>query len=436
MIKKFDTLYARDSKGKILQWNIEVKSSTQVDIMASYGEYNGAQVITWQRDIQGKNIGKSNETNAYEQAILEAESKIRLQKKRGYMTLIEAKMLPVMENGSRPKNFNISDIDILGNLELFLPKNRTDADGDVKPMKAQQYYRSKKDWIDPTGELWDDRKYYYLRNPNVKKEAGSIITKFPCMAQPKINGVRATIKLVDGKAIIKSKEGKQYKVSHIERYLENNPEIFNLDYNEFILDGELYIHGELLQDIGSAINKANLNTPRIIFILFDLAIEDVTNLDRWTIIKETIKPILDKTLSSPIQPITTYKVGNDEQAQIVTDKFIAQGYEGSIFRQFSGEYAFGKRPQDMTKLKRTISSEFKIIDVVSQDKDSTKGNFVCITREGLRFEVNPKGDDAFKKEVLRNRSSYIGKNLTCSFYEWTKDMKPFHILDNTVRDYE
>jgi len=426
MIKTFDTLYSRDSKEKILQWKIEVQSGSQVDISISYGEYNGAQVLTWQRNIKGKNIGKANETNAYEQAIADAESKIRLQKKRGYMSIEDLGVEQVL---------TLNPAYLEDTLKLHLPKNRTDAQGDVKPMKAQQYYRSKKDWLAPDGTVWDDRKYYYLQNPKVKKEKNSIITKFPCMAQPKINGVRNTVKYTD-RAIMKSKEGKEYNVSHINDFFNMNPDIFDYNGMELILDGELYIHKELLQNIGSAINKPNLNTPRVTFILFDIAIEGKTNVERWNIIKEHIKPKLENHLNCPIEIIKTIQVTNDVVAQLATDMFITQGYEGTIFRQFTGHYAFGKRPQDMTKLKRTISSEFKIIHIEPQEKDDSKGNFVCITKTGLRFSVNPKGDDAFKREVLRNSSNYIGKMLTCSFYEWTAEGKPFHILDNTVRDYE
>lgn len=444
MNKKFDTLYARDSKSKVLEWTIEVQSNgSQVDIKMAYGEYKGAKALRWQRDIQGKNIGKANETNAYEQAVLQVESTIRLKKKKGYLSLDEAQQQFLKEDKIEVKaSFTFRNItedtrdSLLLALEQYLPKNRTDADGNVKPMKAQQYYRSKKNWTDPYGVVWSDRKYFYLLNPTELKEPKAIITKFPCMGQPKINGVRCTIQIIEGKVVIKSKEGKIYNVAHIVDFLNINIDIFNYEGTNIVLDGELYIHGELLQDIGSAINKPNLNTPRIVLILFDIAIENETNLNRWKAIKFHIKPKLDSHLNCPIQLITTIKIEGDAGAQAMTDTWINQGYEGSIFRQFDGEYAFGKRPQAMTKLKRTISHEFIIVDIVPQDKDSSKGNFICITAEGARFAVNPKGTDMFKREVLYKRESLIGERLTCNFYEWTKDKLPFHILNNTIRNYE
>lgn len=441
MTYKFDTLYARDSKGKVLQWNIEVQNNNgQVDIRMSYGEYNGGQQLKWQRDIQGKNIGKANETNAWEQAIKDAESAIARHKKKGYMTLEEVKALPVFDTPALVSKFRVLTDDPRDETHILLdkklPKYRVDADGDVKPMKAQQYYRSKKDWVAPDGTKWSDRKYYYLLNPHVKKEVGAIIATFPCMAQPKINGVRCTIKLVDNKPLLKSKEGLEYKVAHINDFLTINNDIFSYEGIDLVLDGELYIHGELLQDIGSAIDKPNLNTPRVVFKIFDLAIEDKTNLERWNIIKDHIKPKLDIHINCPIELVKTTRLNKDEDAQAFTDICIAQGYEGIILRDFKALYGFGKRPVTMTKLKRTISREFKIVDIIPQTVDNTKGNFTCITAKGLRFDVNPNGTDEYKRYLLENKHEFIGKNLTCDFYEWTKDSKPLHIISCTVRDYE
>lgn len=438
MNHKFDTLYARDSKGKVLKWDIEVQNNGQIDIKVSYGEYNGSQALRWQRDIQGVNIGKSNETNPYEQAVKECKSKIARQKKKGYMTLEEVKNLAPKEGEA---NFlaGFTTTEIL--LNKYLPKNRTDAGGNVKPMKCQQYYRSKKDketktWVDLNGKEWLDRKYYYLQNPYVAKETGALITKFPCYGQPKFNGVRALIFLQDNQVTITSKEGDIKVVAHINDFFNLNTDIFTYEGIDLVLDGELYIHGELLQDIGSAINKPNLSTHSVTFQLFDLAIEGVTNADRWSIIKEHIKPKLEQHINCPIEISRTVLIKNDAQAQAFTDKCIEQGYEGAIFRQPTSMYGFGKRPVTITKLKRSISSEFKIIDIVPQKKDRTKGQFKCITKEGLHFDVNPMGNDAYKRSLLSNRNNIIGKALQCSFYEWTKDLKPFHIIENTIRDYE
>jgi len=422
---KFPTLYARDSKGKILQWKIEVlETGLQVDIKKSYGEFNGGQALRWQRNIQGKNIGKANETSPLEQAIFQVESEIKTKKDKGYMSIEDIGIYE--ENGI---------INLFDYLNTNLPKFRQDAKGGVKPMKAQQYYRSAKNWLAPDNTIWEDRKYYYLKNPYVEKEPKSIITKFPAIAQPKINGVRCTLEMIENKAEMKSKEGLSYNIPHILDYMNLNSDLFNYNGIDLILDGELYIHGEPLSEISSAVKKVSLITQRLEFRLFDLAIPDKTQIERWNIIKE-LKAIFESNLHCPINVIRSFVVRNDKEAQTITDKFIEQGYEGSIFRSMDAEYKFGSRPVTMTKLKRCISAEFKIIGITPQEKDPTKGNFVCITKGGLNFDVDPKGCEDYKREVLDNKQNYIGKNLTLTFYEWTEDKKPFHILEAVVRDYE
>ena len=420
----FPTLYARDSKGKILQWNIQiVTTGMQVDIRKSYGEFDGAQALRWQRNIQGKNIGKSNETSPSEQARLICESNIKRKKDKGYMSLVD---LDILIDG---------DEDLELTLNKKLPKYREDASGDVKPMKCQQYYRSKKNWTAPDGSLWDDRKYYYLKNPYVEKEPKSIITKFPCMCQPKINGVRATIKIDGNQAKIKSKEGLTYRIPQILDYCNMNIDLFQYKGIDLVLDGELYIHGEPLSEISSAVKRASLITQRVVFILFDLAIPVATQTQRWKLIK-LLREQFNNSLNCPIQVISTYMINNDKEAQTITDKFISQGYEGSIFRNPTSEYKFGSRPMTMTKLKRTISHEFTITNIVAQEKDSTLGNFQCLSSKGDTFLVTPKGTEEYKRELLKKKISYKGKKLTCTFYEWTVDMKPYHVIDNIVRDYE
>lgn len=424
MNNTYPTLYSRDLKGTIIKWNIEVQNNnSSVDIKTSYGELEGKQTLSWKRNIQGKNIGKVNETTPFEQACNEAESTIKRKKDNGYMSYEEVKT-----------EFNIIiPVSLHHDLELFLPKIKTDALGATKPMKCQQYYRSKKDWVAPDGSIWEDRKYYYLANPYVKKSKDAIITKFPCIGQPKINGVRATIQLIDGKTKILSKEGKEYIIPQLLDYFNANLSFFK--NGTIVFDGELYIHGELLQDIASAVKKVSLMTQRVIFVLFDLAIPDILQMSRWEMVKE-YRNNFNQNINCPIQVIRTFNINNDNDAQVFTDKCIDEGYEGAIFRNLNNKYAFGGRPTTITKLKRTISREFKIINIVAEEVDPTLGMYECITKEGKAFTVTAKGTKSFKKELLFTPLSYIGKNLSVTFYEWTKDMIPFHIVDNSIRDYE
>ena len=434
MIKNFPELYSRDSTGKILTWKIEIRDTLEgVKITSMYGEYYGKKAVSDYLILQGKNLGKSNETTPFEQAILEAESTFKLHQKKGYKSAEDLKInLPNDEN---------YDTSLYHSLDLKLTQYRTDKNEVLKPMLCQQYYRSKKDWIDPYGEVWEDRKYYYLMNPYVKKEKDSIIIKFPCILQPKINGIRciADISLLDDNinVVMTSKEGNEIKVPHIEAALKKlGKEIFTKFNKASIkLDGELYIHGMLLQDIKSCITKFNLNTYGITYQVFDLAIENNTNIKRVQALNMIKKLLSDDVFSnSPIYIVFSTIVNNDTEVQHDTDTYINMGYEGSILRDPNGLYEFGKRPKCMVKLKRPTYNSFLIVDIIPQEKDPNKGLFVCKTEEGLEFLVTPKGNDEFKILLLATKDLFINKMLYCTFYEYTKDNKPFHIIYNKVKN--
>lgn len=419
-----EKLYKKDSKGKVLEWF--AKESGVNDILMSSGELNGLKSISWRKNIKGKNIGKSNETTDKEQVLKDIESLYNDKKKKGY------KSIPNLKESFGDLYHQVTLEDFLLH---SLPNDNTTEEGNLKPMLCQQYYRSKKDWKAPDGKVYKDRKYYYLQNPNIVKEKGAIIMNFPCLIQPKINGVRATIQLISGKVTILSKEGLEYNLPHISSIFESLPEVFD---NNTIFDGELYIPDEPLQVITSAVKLYNLNSPRIEYHVFDLAIPDVTFIERFKLLKEKISFIhhLMGSLSTNLVQVRTFKVSNDATVQQMTNKYIEEGYEGSILRDENGLYHFGKRPQCITKLKRLIDEEFKIISVRSQEKDPSLGMFVCETKDKIQFTVNPTMSEAEKRNVLLNSKDFIGKLVTCKFYEYTEEGKPFHIVDNIIRDYE
>ena len=92
MKKSYTTLYSKKATNKILEWNIKVEKNKDksAKIIIKYGQQNG-KIITNERIItEGKNIGKSNETTPYEQAILEATSKWNQKKNRnGYVEILK-----------------------------------------------------------------------------------------------------------------------------------------------------------------------------------------------------------------------------------------------------------------------------------------------------------------------------------------------------------
>lgn len=418
-MRTFDNLYARDSKGNINTWSILIAgTSTGAKISIEEGLLDGKQTQTNKDVMKGKNLGKMNATTPYEQAESEAQSRWEKKKKQGYKSLEDL------------------GIDSVDDLEEALPMDRTDANGISKPMKAQPYYKVTSQTIG--GKV-------------VKTKTNIPVIKFPCLGQPKLNGFRVMarweetiqdkgtlLETVTEGVVFRSKEGLRYIVcEHIEAEFTKTM-FLNCDTQKYDLafDGEMYIHGEILSEIASAVKKRNPKTILLKFYIFDLAIENVKQQERLQRLKDIIEYEEGSRDLNNIIRVKHWIIKNNEEAQELTDKWITEKYEGGIFRCPKAYYAFGKRPQTMTKLKRSEDKEFIIVDVKGGDNTPDLAVFVCVQEEGLQFDCTPEGSEEVKREYLANKHKYIGKMLTIRFFERTKDNKPFHAIGVTVRDYE
>lgn len=401
-IKTFPTLYSKNSNGKVIEWNISVSENEfgQGVITKQSGLYGTSLTNTPNVYIikKGKNIGKTNETTIIQQAIAEAQSFWEHKLNReGYV------------EPPKSKEDNLP-MDSLAELELNITV-KTDSDGLVKPMKAQPFYN--------------------------KKTNKAIIT-FPCLGQPKINGVRAMVYWYNDDVVIKSKNGQNYNIEHIKKdyreiYLAGNIS------KDIIFDGELYIPNTIVATIAgicktSILNKnPHIDIPKLQHYVFDLAV-DLPQSSRIAILEDIRDEHSD--LNSIVY-ITTSLINSVEDAESFTDACIDEGHEGGIFRNQDTLYQYGKRPRTMTKLKRKFSQEFLIVDVVPMNANPELGMFKCMNDlNELTFEVMPEGTHIQKAEYLKNKNSYIGKQLTVEYRERTITKKPFHAVGIAIRDYE
>ena len=88
----------------------------------------------------------------------------------------------------------------------------------------------------------------------------------------------------------------------------------------------------------------------------------------------------------------------------------------------------------MVKLKKKLSQEFLIVNVIPMDKRPSLGQFVCkndLTDD--TFTVVAEGTHVKKAEYLKNRKELVGQYLTVEFYERSVNKLPFHAVGITVR---
>ena len=420
-----NTLYARGIKGEILKWSINVNSNTDdCYIISKAGQLGGTMTVFTSATIQGTNLGKRNATTSYQQANKEMLSQIERKRKKGYKSLEDLHIKLSIEDTTNAK-YDI--LTLYCNLDTILPKYNTDASNAIKPMKCQPF-----------------RLNYF---------------KYPCIGQPKINGVRGVVMWIvkqDGLfteecCVIKTKEGLEYKVKQITDWFTNN--VFNdISNRSLVFDGEVYCAGEPVTSIGGAArNSSNPIHSRLQFICFDLSIEDIDQGHRTTIL-DTIFKEFDEVSQSvpgyhfklthlPVVYLCHRNIYDDHDAQEYAKSCIGLGYEGCVIRNYEAMYCFGQRPTTMMKIKQFTIEEFTIIDIIpfnddTEDEDSKVGQgckFILINNDGRgeQFTCNPIGNYEKRIQYLKDKDKYITHKCQVKFYERTINNLPFHA--NVVR---
>lgn len=424
-VKRSEHLYSRNSAGRVLEWVIFVEEYSDPDISRDYiykiSTYSGlfgtalSNVPSTYIVRLGKNLGKANATTALEQALKEAEAKFEYKIKRNnYYTLSSL--------GITKTPPNLNEIDF----EKVLDTSTT-SEGFYIPMKAQPFWKTKK----------------------VKGESTLVPRiKFPCIGQAKINGYRVTVnyRFAENEVHLLSKKGVRYNIPHIENaykkvYKELYENLGEIAY-DVVIDGEMYIKGYILSDITSACSstvkgQGNNLTTMLTHYIFDICDTNLIQEHRTDFIENDLARIINYENLTSLKVVMSTPIENVQKAEQFTDACIAEGDEGGIFRDKNAVYKPGKRPMTMVKLKRNKSKEFKIVDVIGWEKNPNLGVFVCkndLTSD--TFEVTPEGTASVRAEYLKNKSNYIGKELTVEYRERTVNKIPFHAVGIVVRDYE
>ena len=260
--------------------------------------------------------------------------------------------------------------------------------------------------------------------------------KYPCYVQPKIDGVRITCRMVDGKIEMFTRRGKPFTLmTHIEDELIK---IFNnLERGEtFYLDGELYSDTLTFQELAGIVRRSSNDEEilkqihYVVFDCFDLNKPNWDWLDRWESIYHSITE--NYVLRCPKFPAY-----DENQIYKWNSDFIEQGYEGTIIRNMEGKYKLNHRSPDLQKYKLFLDDEYEIIGF-KEGTNTDEGCVIweCKTPNGLEFSVRPRGTKEQRTEWFDNGESYIGSLLTVRFQELTDDGIPRFPVGITIRDYE
>ena len=263
----------------------------------------------------------------------------------------------------------------------------------------------------------------------------------PVISQPKLDGIRNVCKLSGNF----TRQGKpQLAIPHI---YESLAPLFE-DYPDLVIDGELYNH-DLRSDFNQITSIARKQKPtkedleeskqKIQFHVYDvcfLGMPDATFEYRLSFIEEVISKY------DYIEVVKTSFPETQEELDALYGEYMLDGFEGQMVRAMGSVYD-NKRSKSLLKRKQFVDEEFEIIDInEGLGNWSGKAKTIMFKKtDGTTFSTGVKGNMDYCKELLDNKTHYIGKQATVRFQEYTKDENgndnvPRFGVMYAIRDYE
>lgn len=325
-------------------WSIEVTDNAE--LLIQHAKKLDGKVTSRITPVKPKNIGRANETTAFEQAELEMASRIKKQIDKGYCRTQEEAANYVS----------------------------------VAPVLAT-----------------------VLEKVTVKDFSSAFL-------QPKLNGHRCLYR--DGK--LWSRGGKEIKLPHILEAIKEQ------GLGKLELDGELYVHGKPLQEIGSLIKRPREESVDVQYWIYDFPSE--RSFEERYYIRE-----LSLIVNTPLEVTPTIRVKDLGIAKELTRHYEEDGYEGGILRVGTQGYEYGKRSRNLLKLKSYKDFEAKVIghELAKPNGALLSVRWICENPfGGESFKVLAQGTWEEVHEQAIAADDCIGKTLTLKYFELSSGNVP------------
>jgi len=360
MKQELKKIYKRNTNGSVNQWQIFVVDNSYY---TEEGILDGKITTSKSKIIVGKNIGRSNETTDYEQAIKEAEAKQTKKLDSGYS----------------------EDLNKIDTAKTFFA-----------PMLAHKY------------EKYKDK------------------IEFPLLVSPKIDGARMVIQ-EDGLFTRNGKEYVSCPhITELFKPLFEKYPNWVIDGEVYAHDVSFEKVMSLVRKSKPTEEDIQESEKMISIYIFDGVVDD-TNLGfekRFELIRKEINNIIGET--EKIKYVENNIITSDAEVEKYHSEFVADGYEGLMIRIPNSIYE-NKRSKMLLKYKHFLDEEFKIIDVVEGlgNRSGMAGNLVLEMEDGKTFSSGIKGGEDYYKYLLENKSKIIGKFATIRYQNLSdKDKLP------------
>lgn len=107
------------------------------------------------------------------------------------------------------------------------------------------------------------------------------------------------------------------------------------------------------------------------------------------------------------------------------DKYVNEGFEGACITDPEKPYKPGSRGNQLIKIKKYKSEDFKVIGYELGLRGSEDMTFICELEDGRTFKAMPVGDRETKAEYVENfENKYLGHKVECTFFNYSDEGKP------------
>ena len=118
-------------------------------------------------------------------------------------------------------------------------------------------------------------------------------------------------------------------------------------------------------------------------------------------------------------------IESHEEIYPLHEKFVGEGWEGTMLRLHGLGYKINQRTNQLLKLKDFLEEEFKVVNVIDgKGKFVGASIFLCETPEGKIFETSPVGTMDYRRDLFQKKDEVIGTYWTVRFQAYTKDKIP------------
>lgn len=295
------------------------------------------------------------------------------------------------------------------------------------------------------GELFGEVKtnQYGVIKPQLAKQSEKVtnpkIFDKEWLISRKLDGVKALFYYKNGEIHTASRGGEDYDASttHLREdlrllaFFEANPTI--------ILDGELFKRGKTLQQISGAarMEKNAYDCDWLEYWIYDCYIADrpgTPAIRRYGFLFSDLHekhniPIYESTkddeVKDPIKLLSHIAVYGWPSMMLEHDKYVSEGFEGACITDLEKPYKPGSRGNQLIKIKKYKSEDFKVIGYKLGLRGSEDMTFTCELEDGRTFEAMPVGDRATKAEYVENfEEKYKGHKVECTFFNYSDDGIP------------